>query len=76
MSCQPRILDEIFIRKKEVAGYVLHVMFLFALTLARTDKDPCHGHKSDDDDDQGYAQDDYFVQVLHGHNDVHHLDHE
>ena len=52
------------------------MMLLFALALARTDKDPCHGHKSDDDDDHGYAQDDYFVQVLHGPNDVHHLDHE
>ena len=78
MSCQPRILDEIFIREKEVAYYVLHMMFLFSLTLARTDKDPCHDHKSDDadDHDNGYDQDDYFVQVQHGHNDVHHHDHD
>ena len=45
-------------------------MLLFALTLASTDKDPCHGHKSDDDNDpdHGYDQDDYFVQVQHDHN--------
>ena len=62
MSCQPRILDEIFLRKTDVS----------------TDKDPCHDHKSDGDNDHdhGYVQDDYFVQVLHAHNDVHHLDHE
>ena len=49
---------------------------LFAETLARTDKDPCHGHKSDNDSDpdHGYDQDDYFVQVQHDHNDVHHHD--
>ena len=54
------------------------MMLLFAETLARTDKDPCHGHKSDDVDDpnHGYDQDDYFVQVQHDHNDVHHHDHD
>ena len=54
------------------------MILLFALTLARTDKDPCHGHKSDDDDDHdhGYDQNDYFVEVLHDHNDVHHHNHD
>ena len=52
------------------------MMLLFALTLASTDKDPCHDHKSDGDNDHdhGYVQDDYFVQVQHDHNDVHHHD--
>ena len=54
------------------------MMLLFALKSARTDKDPCHGHKSDvdDDHDHGYDQNDYFVEVLHDHNDVHHHNHD